>query len=142
MIESGEEPAAYLFHLHELIDVKDLDTSGENAVKEAINKMGLSLISKIPILEKLKTLSATACLVLIVRHRELTRGGEYIELTFLLHVGTQPEKIKFLWNKRIPLSTMMNELLAMYGFTIHTYTNEKSLMEQIHRIIYYNCLSR
>lgn len=142
MIEGGGLPAAYLFHLHELTDIIPISSGGENGAKEAAEKMGLELITKIPILDKLKTLSAYACLILLIRERELTRGGEYIELAFLLETGTPPQKIKFIWNQKTPISTMVKELLAKYGFTIHTYKDQKTLQQEIHRIIYYNCIKK
>ena len=140
IIEGGDFPVAYLFHQLNLTNIIFIEKGGDEGAKEAGQKLDITIHEKLPILEKLKALIDIVCLTIILRHKELTRCGEYIELTFLLDMGAEPNKIKFLWNKNIPISTMVKELLAKYGFTIHFYMNEKELLEETHRIVYYNCL--
>ena len=81
-------------------------------------------------------------LVLLLRHEELTRGGEYIGLMFLLDRGLEPRKLFFIWNKNIPLSTMLKEALNNYNFNFRYYEDEEDLLEEVSRIIYYNMISR
>lgn len=64
---------------------------------------------------------------MVVRHRELTRCGEYIELVFLLTQGVEPRRVVFLWNVGVPISTMLRELLDLYDFSLRTYGNEREL---------------
>ncbi len=140
IIEGGLFPMAYLFNLVTLVNVIPLRSGSEQGAKEAGRELSVTLRGRLPILEKLRNLLIPTCLIIIVRHKELTRGGEYIELTFLLDRGAQPQKIKFLWNKDIPMSTMIKELLAAYGFAIHSYTDEEEMKDEVHSLIYYNCI--
>jgi hypothetical protein len=142
IVEGGVSPVAYLYHLLDLVEVVSVGEGGDVGAKEAGEKLGIEVYERLPLLEKLKALLDIVCLVFLVRHRELTRGGEYIELTFLLDMGAPPSKIKFLWNKSIPISSMVKELFAVYGFTIHPYVDSDELRDEVHRIIYYNCLER
>jgi len=142
IIEGGASPTAYLFHILNLVDIIPVEKGGDDGAQEASQKLGITIYERLPILEKLKAILDIVCLIILVRHIELTRGGEYIELTFLLDMGAQPKKIKFLWNKEIPISTMVKELLALYGFTIHTYMDEEEMKDEVHRLIYYNCITK
>ncbi|RLG62916.1 hypothetical protein DRO02_07420 [archaeon] len=96
---------------------------------------------RIPVLEKLVRLATASSLVFVVRHEEFTRGGEYIELAFIAG-RVSPEKIYFLANKKIKLSTMLEELLEYMKFHIRYYESEKHLLEMIYRIIYHDILSK
>jgi len=104
IIEGGASPTAYLFHILNLVDIIPVEKGGDDGAQEASQKLGITIYERLPILEKLKAILDIVCLIILVRHIELTRGGEYIELTFLLDMGAQPKKIKFLWNKEIPIS--------------------------------------
>jgi len=120
----------------ELIDVIDIDIRGdftvtiENLLHENFQ---VEFIYKIPILEKLESLGKWCWLIFILRHRELTRGGELIELTYL--APTCNGKIFFLKKEGVPISTMVKEIFEAYDVNLRTYNDEKELLEEAERII-------
>jgi hypothetical protein len=95
-----------------------------------------SSISKLPILEKLKQLADASTLTLLIRHKALTRGGEYIELTFLLGSSRpQPAKVFFLSKRGLDISGMVWELLDYHGVNFRPYKNEDELVTESIRLI-------
>jgi len=139
MVECGEEPAAYLFTpTGQLLDAIPLESTGPEGAGEAARKLGLELRFRLPVLEELSALAHFPdLLTMVVRHRELTRCGEYIELVFLLTQGVEPRRVVFLWNVNVPISTMLRELLDRYNFNLRTYKDERELLEETHRLVYY-----
>ncbi len=142
MVEGGEEPAAYLFTpTGQLLDAVPLESAGPEGAGEAARKLGLELRFRLPVLEELGALAHFPnLLTFVVRHRELTRCGEYIELVFLLDQGVEPRRVVFLWNVSVPISTMLRELLDRYNFNLRTYEDERELLEEAHRLVYYQAL--
>ena len=95
-------------------------------------------INKLPILEKLKQLARGVSLTFLIREEELTRGGEYIEIAYLLGTGTlQPSTIYFMKREGFDLSEMGWEILAYYGVNFRPYKDEKSLCNETTRLIKY-----
>ncbi len=139
VVEGGEEPAAYLFTpTGQLMDAIPLESAGPEGAGEAARKLGLELKLRLPVIEELSALAHFPdLLTIVVRHREFTRCGEYIELVFLLTQGVEPRRVVFLWNVNVPISTMLRELLDRYNFNLRTYGDERELLEETHRLVYY-----
>jgi hypothetical protein len=94
-----------------------------------------STFSKLPIIEKLRQLADASTLTLLIRHKELTRGGEYIELAFLLGSKSQPPKTVFLSKTNVEISEMVWELLDYHGVNFRQYKNEHYLATESIRLI-------
>ena len=95
-------------------------------------------INKLPILEKLKQLAHGVSLTFLIREEELTRGGEYIELAYLLGTATlQPSAVYFMKKEGFDLSEMGWEILAYYGVNFRPYMDEKTLCNETTRLIKY-----
>ncbi|OYT54371.1 MAG: hypothetical protein B6U76_07495 [Desulfurococcales archaeon ex4484_217_2] len=103
-------------------------------------KHGVNIEFRLPILRKLQELAKFSKPILIVRERELTRGGEYVELAFLLLEGTDTSKIVFLWNNKVDISSMVKELLDACNFNFRPYSSEKELLDEVYRLIYYKII--
>ncbi len=128
---------------HEIIDSTESSFSSEigrdQIVGEYAKQYPNPRISKLPILEKLRQLAESASLTMLVRHREETRGGEYIELAFLLGTGTlNPSKVYFLKKEGFDMSEMGWELLDFYGVNFRSYKDESNLCNEAIRLIRYS----
>jgi len=77
---------------------------------------------------------------LVLRHQELTRGGEWVELTYIAQDCAK--KMYLLKKEGIPLSTMVKEILDAYGVNLRAYNDEKELIEEIERIIRYKLIRK
>jgi hypothetical protein len=76
---------------------------------------------------------------MLVRHKEETRGGEYIELAFLLGTGTlNSSKVFFLKKEGFDMSEMGWELLDFYGVNFRSYKDEDYLCNEMVRLIRYS----
>ncbi len=114
-------------------------TSENQIVEEYAKRYPNPRISKLPILEKLRQLAASASLTMLVRHKEETRGGEYIELAFLLGTGTlNPSRVYFLKKEGFDMSEMGWELLDFYGVNFRSYKDENYLCNEMVRLIRYS----
>lgn len=150
LVEKGSAPAFYLFYLYKLVDVfypdridRESIENFEIVVRETLReKHGIDIKKKLTILDKLRELARDAKLILIIRDKQSTRCGEYIELAFLLMEGADPSKIIFLWNKDIEISSMVKELLDRFNFNIRIYSSKEDLFEEIYRLIYNKVLDQ
>ena len=119
-----------------LVDVTDVEISEglnntvENFLKENYQ---VTTIHRIPILEKLSMLARVCWLIFVIRHLELTRGGELVELTYL--APSCNGKIFLLKREGVLLSTMVKEILDAFDVNLRTYNDENELMEEVERII-------
>ena len=116
----------------------DSSSVDQQVANYATTKYSEAKINKLPILEKLRQLAGGVSLTLLIREEELTRGGEYIELAFLLGSATlQPSKVFFLKREGFDLSEMGWEILAYYGVNFRPYKDEQSLCKETTRLIKY-----
>ena len=79
-------------------------------------------------------------IIILLREKELTRGGEYIELAYLtsrIRVEEIPVRVWFFKREGIPISTMVKELLTDYKIQFRTYKTEDELIDEVLRVIYY-----
>lgn len=142
IVESGERSAAHIVEGSEWIDSVPLPADQpdlEEAVTSLARQRFDASVKKLPILEKLRVLSAGEPLTFLVRDKELTRGGEYIELAFILGLGTERTRNRmwFMHRQLVPISKMAEEILDMYGVASRTYATENELLERIARITLY-----
>jgi len=147
MVEKGREPMLYAFRLYGLFDVRPLKITNpnelDNIVRNIVNKnYNTDITGRLPIIEKLEALAKSSELVLVIRDKQYSRCGEYIELTFLLEKGVDPRNVVFIVNKDIELSTMVKELLDYYWFVLRIYSSKDDLMDLIYRLVYYGVLRK
>jgi len=122
----------------ELVEVNDLPVATLEEVEEYLrNDLGLASPCRLPILEKMHTLANSSFLIITIRHVELTRCGEYIELAYLLSRGLPPSKIVILVNKNIHVSTMLKELIRAFHAYWEEYSNLEDLLNIVRSIIHY-----
>jgi hypothetical protein len=123
----------------QMIDSKDFQGKSKPQVDETVaqyladNYRGSSY-RKLSLLEKLDELARQSALVFLVRDQELTRGGEYIELGFLLIRRLVPSKVQFFKREGITLSEMAWEILDLYKIGKHPYQDKEFLFREAIRI--------
>lgn len=140
MAELNEESATlYIFEQCELIDVIQIKTDSiESRIKDIINEKwneNVEFFLEKTILNKLDLFLSVPSFVIVVRHEELTRGGEYIELTYLLLRGIDPKSIFFFKKDNIKLSEMCFELLDAYKVAIRPYRSIEDLLNEAKRLL-------
>ncbi|MBA3751149.1 MAG: hypothetical protein H0X03_09735 [Nitrosopumilus sp.] len=98
------------------------------------NKYLESFFSKASILETLKILGRFSALTFLIRNQELTRGGEYVELVYLLIGSINSANLYFIKKEGFNLSTMASEILEYFNVNFRSYTNEDELHRTVIRI--------
>ena len=139
-IEKFDEKVTFIIFERDSVMVKDVidfDAKNEEDIIKILRELGYKSFIRIPVLEKLQVLATISSLVFIVRHKELTRGGEYIELTFLLNRGLDPRVVYMLVNSEVKISVMLKELIDFTKINFRVYEGEEDLIETIRRILYY-----
>lgn len=133
----------FIFEHAQLIDVYDVKI--ENEVETSVynflkRKYQIEKISKLPIFEKFDTLMQVTKAILLIRHKEETHGGEYLELMHALFRG-HAEKMWFFKRNGIDLSAMLMEYLDKFKVKMRTYKKEQDLTTAIMRILKYELQS-
>ncbi len=112
--------------------VNDMDSTLNNFLKE---KYVESTFYRLTILEQLKELTRLTSLTFLIRDQELTRGGEYIEMVYLLSRSLKPENIYFMKKEGFQLSAMAMEIIDYSKVQFRCYIREIDLHREITRII-------
>lgn len=129
----------FIFQEGSLSDVYDVDLKNDpyetvyNFLKEKYN---ISKIDKLPVFHKLNLLMQFAKTIFLIRHKEETRGGEYIELMHALF-QRHSKKVWFFKKEGIHLSEMLMEYLDKFKVNIRPYQNISDLKTGILRILDY-----
>ena len=129
----------FIFQQNQLIDMYDLKLENEldatvyNFLKQ---KYQIKKLDKLPIFEKFNMLMQIAKAIFLVRQKEETRCGEYLELMHALFRG-HSEKIWFFKRNGIELSSMLMEYLDKFKVKMRTYKKEQDLTTTIVRILKY-----
>ena len=109
-------------------------------VEEVIEKTYGLRWTRLQLLEKFRYLASMVAgggLIIVIRHVELARCGELIELAFLLREGVPTDAIRVLVNQEINVSSMLLELLRMYRIYWERYRDEEELLRITRSIIQY-----
>jgi len=142
-VETINDKKMFILFKGDSIEVKDVvEVDDEKDDFEILKQLGYKSFVRIPVLEKLRILATISSLVLIVRHKELTRGGEYIELVFLLGRGLNPRIVYLFVKSDVKISTMLKELIDFTEINFRIYESDDELIESIRRILYYKVLKR
>jgi hypothetical protein len=143
-LSNGGKATFFIFQDNRLIDVCDVNL--KNGLDETVysflkEKYGIQKLNKQPVFEKFDILMRLARAVFLIRHKEETRGGEYLELMHAFFRGYS-EKVWFFKKNGLQLSTMLMEYLDKFKVNMRTYTNEQNLTPAIIRILKYELLSQ
>ena len=111
----------------------DLDLTAYSYLKEKFN---VENVKKASVIDKLTTLLLIARVILLIREKEETRGGEYLELMHALVKGNG-DKIWFFKKEGIDLSVMLMEYLDKHKVVMRSYRSEQDLKESVIRVIAY-----
>jgi hypothetical protein len=112
---------------------------GESTTDAAVESFTSSRLSAVPyrltVIEKVQNLASSASECFFVRDKEFTRGGEYIELVFLLGVGgIPPSRIVFFRRDGLNISSLLDEILDYYRIVLRVYTSIDGLAESALRL--------
>jgi hypothetical protein len=133
----NDRATAMIFENDQLKDIRDFDARTLDDVEKELKRLGYSC-SRLPVMGKLLSLAQNSFLVFLIRHKELTRGGEYIELCFLLlKEGLSPSKVYIFIKNDIEISAMLEELIDATKINLRPYRDEEHLAETVRRVIYY-----
>ena len=141
-IEDGQQITLYLFEGSSLRDVVDLPLKAEEKPDDIIysylrQNFDVSTVNKKSVTAKFDLLMGLAVEIFLIRHKEETRGGEYVELMHVLFTD-QAEKMWFFKNNSITISSMLMEYLDKFRIKMRDYTNFDDLKTGILRIIGYS----
>jgi len=133
--------SAYVSKNGKLIEAHDArllaGTSDDYIAEFAGTRFGGSVL-KLPIFEKVAELASIMAAAFLVRHIELTRGGEYIELAFL--IGSDKSSAARIWffkHEGVELSQMAWEILDKFGVQVRPYRRETDLYLEAVRVARY-----
>jgi hypothetical protein len=117
----------------EIVEFKDEKEFRSRLGKDSGNTIDLRRFRKVEQIEKVELLNNWADLVYLVRELESTRGGEVVELVYLLlHQSLtlskrDPFKYEFFFNRNIPISSMIKEIVSNYKINPTDYSNVQEL---------------
>lgn len=146
IVEMYEKNKITLYKLNpsSIDDMVDITVQSQGDIEVGITRYLETYVgaerTKLTILPKLEFLGTSSLSIFLIRHRELTRGGEYVELVYLLN-KLDPNKIFFLKREGFDLSTMALEILDKQGVILRTYRKDSQLIDQVLRT-FDNCLSK
>ncbi len=130
----------FIFQNSELIDIVDIKLKDQDADKTVYDYLkenySIKKVDKLSIFNKLDVLMRDATAIFLLRHKEETRGGEYLELMHALF-REHADKIWFLKRNGVVLSAMLMEYLDKYGVKMRTYSESKDLNDSLIRILRY-----
>jgi hypothetical protein len=124
-----------------IVNAEDITIKDANDItKEIKDYLGkrytITSFYSLPIIQTLEQLTRIASLMFVLRHHELTRGGEYIELVYLLGRGfLSPLKVYFLKKEGFNLSEMAWEIFNRHNVQFRSYTDEAGLNREAIRIL-------
>lgn len=134
MVEQFEQEQAtiYIFREGRLLDVCDLVYSDLEKDIEKIMMVNYSihLGFRKGVLPTVGFASAISRGVFLVRDRELTRGGELVELCYLVFGRISNLKLLFLRREGIAVSSMVEEVLSTYDVPFASFRDEADLHEK------------
>lgn len=99
-------------------------------------KYGVLKVNKLSVFDKFDLLMRLAKVIFLIRDKEETRGGEYVELMHALFRG-HFAKLWFFKREGIQLSAMLMEYLDKFKVNMRPYSNSQDLQTQIIRLLKY-----
>lgn len=133
----------FIFKDNVLSDVYDIDL--KNGLDETVysflkEKYVVKKIVKEPVFNKFSNLMRLAKTIFLIRDKEETRGGEYVELIHAISQG-HSDKVWFLKRNGVRLSAMLMEYLDKFKVNMRTYNDKQDLITEVTRILKYELSS-
>ncbi len=138
--EENIRTTVYIFDSNGFIqEVYDLPLTADQDQSEVVytslkNKFDISKIQKMTTAKKFEHLLTAAQVVFLIRDKEETRGGEYVELMLALFQENQPN-LWFFKKEGIHLSSMLMEYMDMFKIIMRTYFDISELELSVIRVI-------
>ena len=130
----------FTFQDNQLVDMDDLKLEKDDVDKTIYDylkkKYNITKFNRLSVFDKLDVLMRNAKVIFLLRDKEETRGGEYLELMHALFRG-HAEKIWFLKKNGIALSAMLMEYLDKYEVKMRTYQEKSDLKTAVIRTLKY-----
>lgn len=141
LVESFDKNKAALFIFKRGVLVESDQITLKNGLDETIyrflkEKYGVQKFRKTPIFTKFEALMGLAKALFLIRDREETRGGEYVELIHAMLQG-HSKKIWFFKRNGVRVSAMLMEYLEKFRVKMRPYINQQDLVTGIIRILRY-----
>jgi hypothetical protein len=138
---SGEDRITlFIIQDNQLVEMEDVKLKEDDVDKTVYDylkkKYNITEFNRLPIFNKLDALMQNTQVIFLLRDKEETRGGEYLELMHALFRG-HAEKIWFLKKNEIALSAMLMEYLDKYRVKIRTYQKRSDLEKTVIRTLQY-----
>lgn len=114
---------------NQIIERLDIDESEFSSTIGKDSKLiDYTQFRKLNELEKVMLLNDWADVVYLIKHNELTRGGELVELTYILFTNPSKKNINSLkynifFQSDIMISTMLKEIVGIFKIDTISYTN-------------------
>jgi len=144
LTHNGKATLFIFRHPQELEDVFDVDLKGDlgDTVYDFLKKKyGVTLKrDKESVLQKFDFMMLAAKTLLLIRDREETRGGEYVELMHAIFKG-YADKVWFLRRDGVRLSSMLMEYLDKSKVNMRPYIDYSDLKGEIVRLLRCSVLS-
>lgn len=119
------------------VEVDDRREVGRRLEEELSKREGFEVkVSPYSVFDKLDLLFQLSQVVLVIRDREETRGGEIAELIYGLMRG-MGSKVCLLKRNGVPLSSMLLEFLDKWRVNLRSYRNVRELKEEALRYVRY-----
>jgi len=141
---STRKATLFIFQDNRLINVCDVDVKrspDETTYKFLQKDYNIKTFAKQPIFSKFDILMKLAKAIFLIRDKEETRGGEYVELLHALFQG-HSNKVWFFKRNNMRLSAMLMEYLDKFRIKMRTYNDESDLKRAITRILKYELASQ
>jgi len=126
--------------LSDLYDVNLKNSLDETVYDFLKEKYGIQRISKESVFNKFHAMMQLAKVILLVRDKEETRGGEYVELMHAMFEG-HSQKVWFLKRNGVRLSAMLMEYLDKFKVNLRSYNDKQDLITEVTRILKYELSS-
>jgi len=139
---SGEDGITlFIFQENRLVDMDELKLEKEGTDKTVYDylkkRYKITVFNRQPIFGKLDVLMENAKVIFLLRDKEETRGGEYLELMHALFRG-YAGKLWLLKKNGLVLSSMLMEYLDKYGVKMRTYQGKSDLKKAVIRVLQYH----
>ena len=122
--------------LSEIYDTDLTDNPDEVVYSFLKEKYGIETLEKHPIFSKFDMLMQLAIEIFLIRHKEETRGGEYLELMHAIF-QRHSDKVWFFKKEGIHLSDMLMEYLDSFRVKLRPYADLSELINEVSRVLEY-----
>jgi hypothetical protein len=127
----------FVFTDNEIVESDTLYSAYDESVVTGYlqQQYGITVTRTSSLLDALEFLCRLSIGTVVIRHEELTRGGELVELCVLVIRGYPSSRLLFARQKEIELSSMLKELLDKYRVKSFPYKTGQELQEGLSEFV-------